>query len=155
MYQALDRGIAFVPEDRHHEGLVYTMSVADNVTLAILPELGPAGWVSPRRRRDVTAEAVDELDIKVASVDDTVTALSGGNQQKVVYARALATRPDVLVLIRPTSGIDVRSKESLLAATESAAAARAGVLLVSDELDDLRSCDRVVVMFRGGVRGHV
>ena len=57
----------------------------------------------------------------------------------------------MLVLIRPTSGIDVRSKESLLAATESAAAARAGVLLVSDELDDLRSCDRVVVMFRGRV----
>ena len=95
--------------------------------------------------------AIDDLDIKVATIDDSVTALSGGNQQKVVYARALATRPDVLVLIRPTSGVDVRSKESLLDATEGAAAERAGVLLVSDELDDLRSCDRVVVMFRGRV----
>jgi simple sugar transport system ATP-binding protein len=151
VFQALDRGVAFVPEDRHDEGLVSTMSVADNVTLAVLPTLGRNGWVSPRRRRDVATQAIDELDIKVATIDDSVTALSGGNQQKVVYARALATRPDVLVLIRPTSGVDVRSKESLLDATEGAAAERAGVLLVSDELDDLRSCDRVVVMFRGRV----
>jgi len=151
VFQALDRGVAFVPEDRHDEGLVSTMSVADNVTLAVLPSLGRNGWVSPRRRRDVAAQAIDDLDIKVATIDDSVTALSGGNQQKVVYARALATRPDVLVLIRPTSGVDVRSKESLLDATEGAAAERAGVLLVSDELDDLRSCDRVVVMFRGRV----
>ena len=102
VFQALDRGVAFVPEDRHDEGLVSTMSVADNVTLAVLPTLGRNGWVSPRRRRDVATQAIDELDIKVATIDDSVTALSGGNQQKVVYARALATRPDVLVLIRPT-----------------------------------------------------
>ena len=84
VFQALDRGVAFVPEDRHDEGLVSTMSVADNVTLAVLPTLGRNGWVSPRRRRDVATQAIDELDIKVATIDDSVTALSGGNQQKVV-----------------------------------------------------------------------
>jgi len=80
-----------------------------------------------------------------------VSALSGGNQQKVVMGRALASEPRVLVLIRPTAGVDVRSKESLLGTVEAAAADGCAALIVSDELDDLRVADRVLVMFKGRV----
>ena len=93
-------------------------------------------------------------DIKADGPDQLVSGLSGGNQQKVVMARALSSRPRALVLLSPTAGVDVRSKESLLGTVDEAAARGAGVLVVSDELDDLRVCDRVVVMFRGTVVGE-
>jgi simple sugar transport system ATP-binding protein len=80
-----------------------------------------------------------------------VAGLSGGNQQKVVMARALADDPRVLVLITPTAGVDVRSKDFLLRKVEERAAAGTAVLLASDELDDLRICDRVLVMVQGRV----
>jgi simple sugar transport system ATP-binding protein len=81
-----------------------------------------------------------------------MTELSGGNQQKVVFARALATDPAVLVLITPTAGVDVRSKQTLLAVVRATADRGTAVLVVSDELDDLRDCDRVLVMVQGSVR---
>ena len=80
-----------------------------------------------------------------------VSGLSGGNQQKVVMARALANDPQVLVLITPTAGVDVRSKEFLLDKVDQVAAAGTAVLVASDELDDLRVCDRVLVMFQGRI----
>jgi simple sugar transport system ATP-binding protein len=83
-----------------------------------------------------------------------VSDLSGGNQQKVVMARALAGDPKVLVLINPTAGVDVKSKESLLGVVDRVARAGTAVIVVSDELDDLRVCDRVLVMFHGQVAGQ-
>jgi simple sugar transport system ATP-binding protein len=89
------------------------------------------------------------LAVKTASLEAPILSLSGGNQQKVVMARALATQPPVLVLIAPTAGVDVRSKQTLLDVVEQARTEGSGVLMVSDELDDLRICDRVIVMFHG------
>jgi simple sugar transport system ATP-binding protein len=80
-----------------------------------------------------------------------VAALSGGNQQKVVMGRALANDPRLLVLIQPTAGVDVRSKETLLDVVDRVREAGSAVLVASDELDDLRTCDRVLVMFGGRV----
>jgi simple sugar transport system ATP-binding protein len=94
---------------------------------------------------------VKDLDIKTPRSDTPVSALSGGNQQKVVVARALATDPQVLVAIRPTNGVDVKSKEFLLARIRRMADEGRAALVVSDELDDLRGCDRVVAMFHGAV----
>jgi simple sugar transport system ATP-binding protein len=95
---------------------------------------------------------MERLDVKASGPDQPVSALSGGNQQKVVMGRALASQPDVLVLIRPTAGVDVRSKESLLGTVESAATdGGCAALIISDELDDLRVADRVIVMFKGRV----
>jgi simple sugar transport system ATP-binding protein len=87
--------------------------------------------------------------IKTTGPDEPVSALSGGNQQKVVMARALAAEPKVLVLITPTAGIDVRSKEILLEIVHASSERGTGILIVSDDLDELRPCDRVLVMFRG------
>jgi simple sugar transport system ATP-binding protein len=94
---------------------------------------------------------IDNLAIKTPGPDLPVSGLSGGNQQKVVMGRALANDPRLLVLINPTAGVDVRSKEFLLAKVEETAATGTGVLIASDELDDLRMCDRVLVMFQGQV----
>jgi simple sugar transport system ATP-binding protein len=151
---ALGAGVGFVPQDRHRQGLIPGLSIAENVTMTIPDRIGRYGFISPRRRGALGARAIDELTIKASGPDQAVSALSGGNQQKVVLARALAGEPKALVLLQPTAGVDVKAKETLLAAAEDAARARAGVLIVSDDLDDLRRCDRVLVMFKGEVVGE-
>lgn len=148
---ALTAGFGFVPQDRHHEGLVSQMSVADNITLTIPERLGPLGLLSPRARDRIARRMIGELDIKTSGPDQSVDGLSGGNQQKVVMGRAMANDPTALVLISPTAGVDVRSKQTLLEEVDRIGAAGAGVVVVSDELDDLRSCDRVLVMFHGTI----
>jgi simple sugar transport system ATP-binding protein len=148
---ALAAGIGFVPQDRHKEGFVGLLGVAENATMPIAHRLGRFGAISLRGRRAVTERMIADLDIKTAGPDQPVSGLSGGNQQKVVMARALANDPAALVLIDPTAGVDVRSKETLLGAVSRAASAGAAVLVVSDEPDDLRDCDRVLVMFHGRV----
>ncbi|MDQ0585236.1 sugar ABC transporter ATP-binding protein [Streptomyces rishiriensis] len=146
---SLAAGIGLVPEDRHVQGLVNNRSVAENATLTVTDQLGPFGTVLPARTRAFAQRMIRDLDIKTPGAGTPVSALSGGNQQKVVVARALATDPHVLVAIRPTNGVDVKSKEFLLARIGEVAGAGKAALIVSDELDDLRVCDRVVVMFHG------
>ncbi len=148
---ALAAGIGFVPRDRHSEGYVPTLSVGENATMPISDRLGRFGWVAPARRREVAERFIRDLDIKTDGPEQLVSGLSGGNQQKVVMARALSSEPKVLVLLSPTAGVDVRSKESLLGVVDEAASGGAAVVVVSDEVDDLRVCDRVMVMFRGRV----
>jgi simple sugar transport system ATP-binding protein len=148
---ALAAGVGFVPQDRHHQGFVAGMSIADNTTLTIPRRVGPAGFVSGARRDAVARDMIDDLAIKTPGPDLPVSGLSGGNQQKVVMARALADDPRLLVLITPTAGVDVRSKEFLLGKVASVADAGTGVVIASDELDDLRGCDRVLVMFQGRI----
>jgi simple sugar transport system ATP-binding protein len=127
------------------------MSVADNATLTIPERLGPAGFLRRRRRDAIAGALIDALAIKTPGPGLPVSGLSGGNQQKVVMARALANDPAVLVLITPTAGVDVRSKEFLLDKVDQVAAAGTAVLVASDELDDLRVCDRVLVLFQGRI----
>ncbi|CAL9649472.1 sugar ABC transporter ATP-binding protein [Streptomyces sp. enrichment culture] len=148
---ALKAGVGFVPQDRHHQGYVPEMSIADNGTLTIPERLGPPGFIDGRRRDAYARSMIENLAIKTPGPELPVSGLSGGNQQKVVMARALASDPKVLVLINPTAGVDVRSKEFLLGKVEEIADSGTGVLIASDELDDLRMCDRVLVMFQGRV----
>lgn len=147
----IDQGLGFVPPDRRAEGYAPNLSVGDNVTLPALRELGRGGWVGAGA---VAVEArgwIERLGIKTSSAGASILALSGGNQQKCVIARALARGPRALVLVQPTAGVDIASKEAiydLLGGLD-----QLGVLVVSDELDDLRLCDRVLVM-RGGRIAH-
>ena len=151
---ALAAGLGFVPQDRHKEGLVPMLSVAENATLT-LRKLGRGGFASPRLRRSLAWRSIDDLAIKTDGPDQPVAGLSGGNAQKVVLARALASEPKALVLISPTVGVDVRSRESLLGVVDRVARAGTGVLVVSDEIEDLRVCDRVVVLLHGRVHGEL
>lgn len=148
---AVEAGLGFVPEDRGKEGFVPLLSLAENVTLPVAGRLGRYGAVSATRQRAYAARMIDELDIRASGPEQPVGELSGGNAQKAVMARALANEPRALVVVDPTAGVDVRAKESLLGAVEDAARRGAGVLVVSDELDDLRICDRVLVMFHGRI----
>ncbi|MGX1564302.1 sugar ABC transporter ATP-binding protein [Streptomyces sp. NPDC055506] len=149
--KALEAGVGFVPRDRHEQGLVFGMSIGDNTTLSVLDRLGRFGFVGTERRRDVSTALIERLDIHAAGPEQPVSDLSGGNAQKVVMARALASDPRLLVLVNPTAGVDVKSKESLLARVDTAREDGTAVLVVSDELDDLRRCDRVLVLFHGRV----
>ena len=146
---ALAAGVGFLPEDRHRQGLVPLRSIAENLTLTVTDRLGRFGFVSEAARQRTATALMEKLDVKASGPDQPVAALSGGNQQKVVMGRALASEPRVLVLIRPTAGVDVKSKESLLGTVEAAAEEGRAALIVSDELDDLRVADRVIVMFKG------
>lgn len=148
---ALDAGIGYVPEDRHREGLVPGRSVAENATLTVTGRLGPLGTVLPSRTREFARRMITALDITTTGPGQPVSGLSGGNQQKVVIARALARDPAVLVAVRPTNGVDVRSKEALLGVVREVADRGSGAVIVSDELDDLRICDRVLTVFHGRV----
>jgi simple sugar transport system ATP-binding protein len=146
---ALRAGIGLVPQDRHREGFVPLLSVAENVTMTAPEKLLRNGFLVPGRRDALAQHMIEALAIKTPGPSLPVAGLSGGNQQKVVMARALASDPRVLVLIGPTAGVDVRSKQTLLDAVDAARAAGTAVLMVSDELDDLRTCDRVLVLFQG------
>jgi simple sugar transport system ATP-binding protein len=148
---ALALGVGCVPKSRHVEGLVLGQSVADNTTMTIAGKLGPAGFISPGRRAAVTNDAIERLGVVTEGPEQPVASLSGGNQQKVVFGRALASAPSVLVLIDPTAGVDVKSKEALLRVIEAMRREGKAILVVSSELEDLRTCDRVLVMRHGGV----
>jgi simple sugar transport system ATP-binding protein len=142
-------GIGFVPEDRHKEGFVDGLSITENLAMAVMPKLSRYGWLSRRRRSDLVDSLVDDLHIVPRDPSYPVGSLSGGNQQKVVMGRALASDPDLLVLIAPTAGVDVASKAALYARIRRSAEAGTAVLLVSDEIDEVDLADRVCVMFSG------
>jgi simple sugar transport system ATP-binding protein len=148
---ALALGIGCVPKSRHKQGLVLGLPVADNVTMTIATQLGPLGFIAPRRRAEATLAAIDSLGIVTEGPEQMVSSLSGGNQQKVVMGRALANAPTVLVLMDPTAGVDVKSKEALLDVVEDMRREGKAILVVSGELEDLRTCDRVLVMRHGAV----
>lgn len=148
---ALAAGVGCVPRDRHDQGLVTGMSIGDNATMTVLGRLGRHGFVGTDRKRSFARDLIERLDIHAEGPEQPVSDLSGGNAQKVVMARALASDPHLLVLINPTAGVDVKSKESLLRRVDSARDDGTAVLVVSDELDDLRRCDRVLVLFHGRV----
>ena len=148
---ALRRGIGYVPEDRHARGFVPTLGVAENLTLPILERLCRWGFVSSVRRRDAAETMVGRLQIVASGGDQPLSELSGGNQQKVVVGRALVAQPTLLVVVSPTVGVDVASKEALLGVIDRARQDGTAVLLVSDDLDELRICTRVLVVRRGTI----
>jgi simple sugar transport system ATP-binding protein len=147
---AMAAGIAFAPEDRHASGFVPALSVADNATMAAWPRLSRGGFLDLGAQRRVTRDMIERLAIR-AGEDDHVEHLSGGNQQKVMMARALALDPSVLVLIHPTAGVDIASKESLFGAIDAVCRTGCATLVVSDELDELQQCDRVLVVVDGAI----
>ncbi len=148
----LAMGLALVPEDRQRDGLVQVLSVRANVLLAVVGSLTQRLLLSGARERAVANEQVEDLRIKIPGVDAQVTELSGGNQQKVVLARALLTKPKILLLDEPTRGIDVGAKTEIFRIMSGLADAGLGVLFVSSELAEVMGmADRVLVMARGHI----
>jgi simple sugar transport system ATP-binding protein len=128
------------------------LGAAENITMTVTRRLSRAGFVSPKRREALAAPLAKRLSLVSAGLGQPVRELSGGNQQKVTVARALASDPVLIVAITPTRGVDVASKELLLAELDRVTAETGvSLLLASDELDDLVICDRVLVLVRGEI----
>jgi simple sugar transport system ATP-binding protein len=153
---AINAGIGFVPEDRHVNGYVPEMSVEENATLSIVDRLrGAGGLVDARKRRRTFNTLSGTWSIKCDSPAQSVEELSGGNQQKVVLARALASEPDVLVLVHPTAGVDMTAKETIYESLQDLREDGKSLLIVSADDDDLAVCDRVIVMYKGSVHAEL
>lgn len=151
---AIAHGIGLVTEDRKRLGLVLGMNVRDNITLPVLPELARAGFVNRSREDDLVQEAVQELDMAVASPEQLVRQLSGGTQQKVVVAKWLQTHAKVLLLGEPTRGIDVGAKVEMYRLMVALAGRGVGILMISSELPEiLGMSDRILVMHEGRITG--
>jgi len=149
--EALAQGVAYLPRDRYGLGIVPVRSVAENVGLCVLRKVtNRLGFISRKVERPLVEGYVDMLQIKISNLDQELQFLSGGNQQKVVFAKLAATKPQVLLLEEPTQGVDIQAKEEILRIVVSMAGDGVAVVVVSDVIDELLDiCDRILVMHRG------
>jgi rhamnose transport system ATP-binding protein len=148
--QAVDHGIAYLPEDRRRHGVILDMPISANITLASLGRLSRFGALDFNREREVAADYTARLGIKTPAIFSPVATLSGGNQQKVALSRWLVTKPSVLILDEPTQGIDVGAKSEIHALMTDLAAQGVAILMISSELPEiLGMSDRIAIM-RGG-----
>ena len=148
--EAIAEGFGFCSEDRKVEGIVPDMSVLENLTLALMPKLARAGVIDRTRQRAIADRFIRSLGVKLASPDQKIRELSGGNQQKVLLARWLATDPRLLIVDEPTRGIDVGAKAEILKLIRELAGRGLGVLMISSELEEVQSlADRVIVLSDG------
>ena len=148
-------GFVLVPEDRQRDGLVPTGSVMDNMLLASLKKYLKGIFLTPTMEKSATDSQIKDLSIRVANPQQPITALSGGNQQKVVVAKGLLTQPKVLLLDEPTRGIDVGAKSEISQIMSRLAAQNYGVIFVSSELKEiLAMSDRILVMSKGKITGE-
>lgn len=149
---AIEQGIALVPEDRHVQGLVLDHSIERNVTLPRIPHFSRWGWMQQRPAARRAEAAVARLAVKAPGAFSLVRTLSGGNQQKVVFGKWNDPRPRVLLLDEPTVGVDVGAREEIYAVIRNAVRDGSGVLVVSSDLVELiELCDRISVIVNGRV----
>ena len=150
--QAISAGMALLTNDRKATGLVLSLSVAANATLAGLREISPAGWLRRQREHDVVERTLAPMNLRAASLDMEVGALSGGNQQKVAIAKWLQIQPKLLLLDEPTRGIDVGAKRDIYRMMNDWTARGAAILLITSEMPELLALsDRIVVLHRGNL----
>jgi erythritol transport system ATP-binding protein len=153
--ERIEAGFVLVPEDRQRYGLVQTLSVMDNMLLASLKRYLRGIFLSSKQEKSATDQQIKELSVRVANPLQPITALSGGNQQKVVVAKGLLTSPKVLLLDEPTRGIDVGAKSEIFEIINRLAAQNYGVIFVSSELKEiLAMSDRIMVMSKGAITGE-
>ena len=148
-------GVAIVPEDRKRDGLVQMMAVRENLTLSALKRLARGFDLSPQVERSKAREFIERLTIKVASAENPVSSLSGGNQQKVVIGKALMTEPRVLLMDEPSRGIDIGAKAEIYRTIRKLAVEGLAIVFVTSDLEEvLALSDRILVMADGRVTGE-
>lgn len=152
---AIRQGLALVPEDRKQDGLIMGLSVSDNITLPCLSQTESMGFLNGQNEHDQTARFVKRMNIRIASPKQDVNNLSGGNQQKVVIAKWMATHPKVLMLDEPTRGIDVGAKSEIYGLISDLSGSGMGILLVSSDLPEILAiADRILVLSEGRITGE-
>lgn len=152
----LKQGLAFVPEDRKKQGLILINSVAFNLTITVLKEFIHGVAVSQKKEEGIAERSIENLRIKVSGHNQIAGNLSGGNQQKILIGKWLATNPKILIVDEPTRGVDVGAKADIYAIIDGLAAKGITIIMVSSDLNEIMNmCDRVIVMKNGRITGEV
>ena len=153
---AVDNGIVYVPEDRGKQGTIIGLPIFQNVTLPSLQSTSRSGFLQVAEEFKLAREYTERLDLRAVSLDQDVGNLSGGNQQKVVIAKWLATQPQVIILDEPTKGIDIGSKAAVHEFMVELAAQGLSVIMVSSEIPEvIGMSDRVIVMREGRIAAEL
>lgn len=154
--EAMQHKIAYVPEDRLTEGLMLERSISDNVVISTIDDLTRSGWIDSKKRKDAVNDSVSKLSIATSNPDFAVNTLSGGNQQRVVLAKWLRTKPDILILNGPTVGVDIGSKHEIHSILLDLANQGMGVIVISDDIPELKQISRRILLLRDGkITGEV
>jgi ribose transport system ATP-binding protein len=152
---AIQQGMYLIPADRRGSGAFLTMNVQDNVIASNLKDVSQVGLLRRNAVRKKAQKFYQELDIRASGLGQLMANLSGGNQQKTILARGLATDPSVLVLHEPTRGFDVGAKAEIYRILQNLAIQGSAILIISSELPELISqCDRILVMHAGRIHGE-
>ncbi len=147
---ALRAGVAMIPESRKEQGLLLGRSVLENVSLSSLAQVSRAGLVRPRAERRTVREAMDRVDVRGGGPAQPASALSGGNQQKLLFARSLLRDPRVLIADEPTRGVDVGAKRAIYDLLTSLTDGGLGVLLISSDVEEILGLAHRVLVMRAG-----
>lgn len=147
---ALASGIGLCPEDRKRQGLVLSMTCAENTSLAALSELTRAGFINTTRERAIVSDYIGQFRVKTPSLDAPIAGLSGGNQQKIALAKWLARRCNILIVDEPTRGVDVGAKAEMHALLDKLACEGAAVIVISSELPEVMTLSRRILVMREG-----
>jgi len=152
---AIDKHLAFIPADRRGSGSISRLNVSANIVTSSLDKVSRRGILSKEKITSVTEKYVSSMDIRIASISQLMGTLSGGNQQKVILARGMATDPEILLLHEPTRGIDVAAKAEIYNILQDLAKEGLGVIIVSSEIAELiGQCDRILVLHEGRITGE-
>jgi len=152
---AINEGIGLVPEDRANDGLILEMDVKTNISLSNLEEIESSGFLSIKKEKELSQKYIEKLGIKTFSAEQKTRNLSGGNQQKIVLAKWLATNPKILLLDEPTRGIDINARNEIYKLISKLASEGLGIIMVSSELVEILAVsDRILVMSDGRVTGE-
>lgn len=153
--QAIGLGMAYVPEDRQTHGLIPRMNIIANISLPVLKDFARYGWLKEKAERSAAYHAASQMEVRAQNLWQKARELSGGNQQKIVLAKWLSTKPHILILDEPTRGIDVGTKAAVHALMSELAAQGIAILMISSELPEvLGMSDRVIVMHEGHMTAH-
>ena len=150
--QASNAGIAYLPEDREHEGLISLLSVKENLVLNSLKKIAKSFHVNGGVERTFANDLVKKFEVKTSTIEQEVSQLSGGNKQKVVVSRIAACEPKIFLLDEPTRGVDIAAKDSILNIIKEKFDKEAGVIITAPGLEDLLLiCDRILVLYKGKI----
>ncbi|MEG6572696.1 sugar ABC transporter ATP-binding protein [[Clostridium] cellulosi] len=154
-WKAKSKGISYLPRNRKENGIVKDLSVGENMTLSILKQLSRMMVINTKQEKSVHERYIKDLEIKVSDVNDLITSLSGGNQQKVVLAKALASNPQIVILDNPTQGVDVGAKLEIYNIIMKLAETGISFVVLSSEIQEiLNVCDRIYVMYHGKIKAE-
>jgi ribose transport system ATP-binding protein len=153
---AIENGIGFITEDRKAQGLLLSKSIDFNIVFACMNRVSTGGIVRRKKEAEISAEYAGAMTVKAYSPNQPARTLSGGNQQKVVLAKWLATLPDILILDEPTRGIDVGAKSEIYQLMRNLAESGKSIIMISSEMPELIGmCDRILVMRNGRIAGEL